>query len=410
MTSPSNCNGGKEFSPQPQRVRLLIGAALGLFCAAIGTGVFFACGDVRLLQQTPTLETLAPRDTDRKGGTYLHLYTPDGTLLIAASFRVGGDNLLSVWDLAQKRIVHSATLPRGGARAMSISARGDILAIAIGLPLATSAKGVKDDGKPREVRLYSLPELKQVGKIESQNYIASVVLSPDGKLLAAMRHIDGTRDWELVVWDALSFKPKYTLTEFLPGHTATKTVVSFSPDGKKLAHTRHGLARIPGVKQGPVWERAPIREYEAETGKPMGVISSVRNPPGGLPLEDFEYFPDGKALLIKWVDSIWAYDFATGHFRSLYARDRKTVWKIQHAMISADGKWLVMGTDERYLRGAPPKTPQIVIWDLEANRLHGQWPLTKIGESIDRMALSPDKKTIAIGADGGLFLFHVPAK
>ena len=287
-----------------------------------------------------------------------------------------------------------------------MTARGDLLAVAVGDPLDHAAKERKNDERPREVRLFSFPEMNLVGTIKSELFISQAVYSPDGKVLATIRQHDDTPNWELTVWDIGTGKPKYTIPDIVHrGRSGAK--VRFSPDGKRFAHTNYRIPVVPGIKD-PRSGQPAIAVYETDSGKLLEIICHDPNDPARTPMDDFTFFPDGKNILVKSNHLVRSCNLAGREFRTIYHSDNRN-GTIQHAILSQDSKWLVLGIDNRYLRGAIPPPPSITIWDMEAKKVYDRWTLPGIGNAVTSMALSPDKKILALSGSG-LHLYDLSPK
>jgi WD40 repeat protein len=365
-------------------------------------GVTLAVGAIGLvlfliLRQGPTPQrkghTLVARD---QPGWILQLFfSPDSKRLISTRVSSGKESILSIWDVATKEQVHSFKLPHR-AHFISLSANWDLLAVTCGGPVDDIAKRQKDDGKPREVRLYSFPDMKDLGTIESDRFIPSAVLSPDGKLLAAIHKPDTTARCEVILWDVGTRKPKHVFPEGFYQHGLKGATVRFSPDGKKVAYTDSKR------------DQRVILEYEVESGKLLNTICQLPNDPERIHIDAFDYFPDGKQILLKSYWSLRTYDFATAQYQSI-VRVESREGTIQESILSSDGRWLLFGIDDQARGGAPPRDPSVVIWDVQANKAHDRWNVSGIGRFIGAFTLSADKKYVAVRGNG-LQLFPVAAK
>ena len=77
----------------------------------------------------------------------------------------------------------------------------------------------------------------------------SVVVSPDGSLLAASGHIHADKPWEIGLWDVATGEPKWCVEsgQAAPGRLA------FSPDGSLLASTGDDSSvKLWDVKTGDI--------------------------------------------------------------------------------------------------------------------------------------------------------------
>lgn len=307
-----------------------------------------------------------------------------------------------VWDVVQKKQAQVAEFPVPiRDYAISVPSQNNLLAVPIGWPRDWVPKGQENQAKLREVRFFSFPDLKDLGKIENERYVSSAVLSPNGQLLAMLQAPENPGDWEVVVWDVASRKPKFTLSDVRRGGGS----ICFSPDGKRLAVPGYAQA----IKGGGIDRtETSIQEYDPETGRRLNIIAEGQPK---MTLVDFDYSPDGKEMVARTRNTIRAYDLAAGTFRDIF-RHRTPENAIRHWQISPDKLWLVIGHDDRDRGGGSgqKKTPYITIWDLQAEKTHRQFPVPEIGKYMSGLALSSDKKTVAVSGGGGLYLYDLAGK
>jgi WD40 repeat protein len=268
----------------------------------------------------------------------------------------------------------------------SVSTSKDgVIAVAYGYPSTYQGGKMTGDGGPRGIRLYTLPDLKEVGQIECADYIYSVAVSPDGRTLATTSQPNGTdkplRKLTTTIWDARTGKARFKL-----GDPAEYVAVGFSPDGKKVIRT------------------SPSREYDVETGNLVTAIPI--QPSGGR--HAVQYLPDGSKALFQYREQVVAWNFKLEKFEPLYSGQGEST--TFGGSISADNAWLVFGVNSTVKNcetgtGIPP--PSVVIFDLKDHRAR-RFSIEGIGRTITSATLSPDRKTIAVGALGGLFLMLLP--
>jgi WD40 repeat protein len=252
--------------------------------------------------------------------------------------------------------------------------------------------------------------MKELGKIESDRYLSAAELSPDGKFLAAATRAKEVAkkealDWNVTVWDLQTYKPKHVFTDI--AYRSEVQCLRFSPDGKKLAHSSYGPKGKP--ERNAIFKGGQAAEYDLDSGRLSRIIQTGS---GGPAVLQFDYFPDGKAFCFRGANNdrtVWAYDFATEKHRPIFKLEDDRSGRIRHAMISNDQKWLVVGIDDRDLRDGTRATPSIIIWDLEQNKIHDKWLVPEAGRYMLSLAVSRNKKTIAVGSSG-LYLFELSGK
>jgi hypothetical protein len=120
-----------------------------------------------------------------------------------------------------------------------------------------------------------------------------------------------------------------------------------TPDGKLLATCASDvLANVSGYDYAK-WEN-PVRFWNLETGKEVGVIRVYPKVSGGL-----HFSPDGKRMAVLHHDGlVRAWDVESR--KPLFALDPTGHWPAALAF-SKDGKSLV---------GGDPRTPVLVVWDV----------------------------------------------
>ena len=381
--------------------------SLGILLAggiALSVYAYHLCQPSR--EDAPPKRTLvSEKDNAQKWCASPWLFSPDSKLLVTSTASRKTEAALDLWNVETGERKATVALPQQ-VQSLSFNERGDVLAVATGGPWQSAGSG-----KPREVRLLSFPDLKETKKVESRQYVSAALLSPNGRLLALLKHDESKPmelPHELSIWEVESQQRKYGVEDFRARGTF---VVRFSPDGRRIAHTDYAPPLAPDSKDLRR-DKLAIREYEAETGK---VLQTLYDPPKGPYLVNFEYSADGDRFFINNGDGVSQYTFKDAEYQLVcdYKAEKKKIGTIRHLLVSRDGKWLVMGFDGKYL-GPRALTPTVIIWDLAGAKESCRWKVDGLTPQmsylpIGAMALSPDKKTLAVGGNG-LHLYDLSDK
>ncbi|HEY7155306.1 MAG TPA: sigma-70 family RNA polymerase sigma factor [Gemmataceae bacterium] len=214
-------------------------------------------------------------------------------------------------------------------------------------------------------------------------HVESLALDPEGKRLALADGLDGAMKlYELATGRELAQ---------CPGHRAGTRVVTFSPDGKRLASCGKD-------KRIRVWDAATLREVRSWQA-------------GRDEVYRLRFSPDGKSL-VSAGKTLQFWDAATGAEQPLRGpladlRIRTPSYCCSFCF-SADGKTLLTGSNT-----APGL---LQLWDLATGKEIRTIARTKGG--IGQVVLAPDGKSVwtAAGGDGlrhwdlatGKELLHLP--
>jgi RNA polymerase sigma factor (sigma-70 family) len=272
-----------------------------------------------------------------------------------AAVTAGGDGALILWDLT-----------RGTERQRFRGHQADIRAAAF----VPGGKLLASAGTDQTVRVCDLATAREVKRFEgsANGLIYSLVISPDGKILAAGDYSDGS----IHIWNRMTGAKLHTLKI---GNELGLGVMclAFSADGQRLAA---GETALNAMRASPEVEtrKARIVLWDAATGKKLVEFSAH-----AYAVDSLAFSPDGTLLASTgWSDkAIGLWDVASGHRLAELPCGSGGV-----VAFSPDGKTVAWGNSPEG------------IWLLE---LASQEPRRKLpghAAAIHSLAFSPDGKTL----------------
>lgn len=236
------------------------------------------------------------------------------------------------------------------------------------LSLSADGRLLLTGSDDRTARLWSLADGRELRRfLGQQSNVMVAALSPDGKLVAT----GGSDDRLIRVWDAMTGSQRLALA----GHGDAIGALAFSLDGRTLASVS--------------WDDS-LRVWELATGSPLRKFDKAVR---GL---SAAFTPDGKALLtLDSADKPILMEVATGTvLKRLELHESAPAFAF-----AADGKLAAIGgrvcDKDRSCRA------QAWTWTLESGQLQS---LPSGGDGLIRaLALSPDKRRLAVGTGVGVF-------
>ena len=341
---------------------------------------------------------LATLSTAGPGGTYTGgsiAYSPDGRRMAAVA-ATGGDHVVRVW---------SST---GAFWTALAGYQAQVLALAF-LPDGTLATADWDG----IVRLWDAAGGRERPALRSQSedLIESLVLSPDGAMLAT-----GQREWSawdtrtgqaVEKWGGFDGPPPGELVGFVPGMerlirygndcrlemldlNSGKTVRRYDTGQGADCHGKARLSPDARLLAAGVAATHEIAVWDVESGELRAKFAAGT---GDVYFVDFSFSADGGLLAVVYGRTAVLWDMATGAEHARISGEERLTGA--HAF-SPDGRLLALGVDGG-----------IVLWDVADGREAGRLDLGPV--RVMALAFSADGTLLtAAGNDGIVRLWGVP--
>jgi RNA polymerase sigma factor (sigma-70 family) len=283
-------------------------------------------------------------------------------------FSSGDDNCILEWDTTtgreRDRLFGGSGLgpphPGWAWRAHDLSRDGKVLAVVGSVP--TSFKQVRVD---TAIRLLDTATGKELCSLKSNEYLRTLRLSPDGKLLAA----DGQDG--IHVWNTSSGKEILCIK----GQRSHRGSLVFSPDASQLAWAGDADRTVH------VWDVAAVKEIRQwQTLQEKTRVLAIS--------------PDGKYLAGAGREDVRVWAVATGKQLAQF-RGQAPAWILSLAF-SPSGRVLAAGAERPPDNGAGGEAASsIYLWEIPSNQ-----EIQKIAGpqgSVTALAFAPDGRTLASG-------------
>ena len=323
-------------------------------------------------------------------------FSPDGKMIASAIVGSRNGHILYFWDVETGQLIRTFTEHGYNINSIAFSPDGQTLAIGSGY----TTRG--NDGG--DLTLWDLDTGNLLHTLVGHSYyIIDIAFSPDGTTLAS-----GSGEGTLRFWNVETGQLLYTSND----HTFNINDVAFSPDGRILA-TVSGDSHAGIDHTIHLWDIGTRSVLYTITGHPFysvdfspdGQIFASGSRDGAIGLWDIHtgrllrtltghaaavkilFSPDGQILASGGHDSaIGLWDIHTGRL----LRTLQHTLPVTDISFSPDGQILVSMSYEN------PSGDSIKLWDVDTgNRLD---PAMGKGSYYEKMDLSPDGKTLAVGS------------
>jgi WD40 repeat protein len=232
-------------------------------------------------------------------------FSPDDTLLAAG----GDDGLVRVWDVAAGKVKHQLKGHNARVESLAYSLDGKTLGSA----------GSQD------ARLWDARTGQELISLKWPGYSRDAVFSRD------LRTLITTDQNDIVVWDVAAKTERV-----LEGHRGMVTAVALGPDDKTLiSASTHRQANLTQHSEIRLWDVASGKQVCALASPFPSIRVLALSPNGNL----LAIFGDDHGLLGN--PSLRLIDMTRG--RAL--PDLGLNWRWPAPRFSADGRWLLVGTD-----------------------------------------------------------------
>ena len=329
-----------------------------------------------------------------KGGQFAFAFSPDGKVLASANVDSTGKPVVSVWEVATRRVVRELPQPFE-VSSLAFSPTGDLLTTYCYKPqislwelpsgrLARSFMGKESPNWEFRFALFSadgntlvLADCGPIVLIDLQtgksreilgapegNAAVALALSPDGQLLASGH---GWSDASIRLWNVRTGKPLGSLE----GHRGWVRKLVFSSDSRLL----YSASKDQSIRSWNVEQKREIAEWRGHTGQPTGLALS----------------PDGRALVSCATDgSVRLWDLQGPRHPPAYVALPFPVAPFG-APFTADSRRVITAS----------LTNLVTIWDVASAKAIEEIPA--LGTNNYSVALSPDERWVAAGGfDGSL--------
>src|SRR5579864_2705685 len=188
-------------------------------------------------------------------------------------------------------------------------------------------------------------------------------------------------------WLALATPKQGVFLSRFPG-TEPPIHIEFPGQVRRLRFNKDGKLLAMGGDRVRIWNCEEKQFVDSEFHWPPGVVA-------------FEFNPNGDRLVGECSDgTAYVFALANGRFLQLFqvqcVVERGT---IRQPLLFADGGRLLVGMDRN--------RRQALAWDISTGKIRFRYPNAQSDHSLHCVAVSPNGRLLAIGADEGVAIFDV---
>jgi serine/threonine protein kinase/WD40 repeat protein len=218
--------------------------------------------------------------------------------------------------------------------------------------------------------------------------VHALVVSPDGKYVAAAGKGDAILVWELATGKTI---------QRLTGHTGFVECLAFSPDGRRIASGSSNWVR---KESGDL----TVRMWDVASGRELWQAAVPPEPKGRGQVYEVLFTPDGRQLVTVHHgprDGVSVWDAETGQLQRRFSGTHSS---IKCAALSPDGQILATGHEAmrvRELAWDDPENAVIRLWNFETGQEIGR--LVGHTGGIQSVEFSSDGRQL-VSCSGGQFI------
>jgi WD40 repeat protein len=236
------------------------------------------------------------------------------------------------------------------------------------LAISPDGKILASCSRDKTIRLWSLPDGNHLKTLTGRtNWVDSLAISPDGKILVSASYDQTIRLWSL---------PNGNHLKTLTGHTASISSLAISPCGQILVSASYDQT---------------IRLWSLSGGNYLKTLTGHTDWVDSLAIS-----PDGQILVYGSYQKICLWSLPDGNYLKTLTDHNN--YRVSSVAISRDSKLLVSGSSDRTIR----------LWSLPSGN-HLKTLTDHNNYTVSSVAISPDSKLLVSGSgDNTIGLWSLP--